>query len=1671
MTPADLVKLARAAKSGKKVTSGLSAAKEAATISNMQQAGELPLSAAEIKRASSDVGLKIKPPSDNIVTVRQANFQYPKTIGNQTVSIDKISGGVRLSDPNEVKRVKALAKKIASPEGYISRIIVDHNNNVIEGQHRLEALRELGVKDVPVYKIEELADTMPVDKMEAAVQGVGAIHSDHVGQIVSHALEHISEEGIDGARKMNYGRFQKHYNAALDAIQSGSSPVIDRDANLANFLEPSQVKQRLYHGTTASEGGKGQEAIRRIKASKEGALGSGVYLTPKAEFASSYAEDIGGNVLPVHAQMKNPLILRGSPDPDRYKDPMIEALELLGMDTKKATNLVEKAYEDRGYIGKQVQSRAQAAGYDGLIEYDRNGEVSEVVSFNPNAIKSAIGNQGTYDIKNPDLNKAQGGLAHMSGGGKARTRAGTIAQPTFIDEQIDRTRDRLSKLYNDPDQALRDIARQYFPSSTDTPAQQQQKLEDLALGFAGSIKTPKAPKSPSSTGGDYLPGVHYHDPLQPAEMTFSEALGNAGAEGKTLNFTEADRSRVFGSNRGGVGFSGLQHYSEPHAEAGTSWGFGNKLTAEKKIRQNDPEKTIWTTFVGAPTQHRSNTVVLQDAISEFHNAVSQNKVHPAQINLINARIRSARDPKTKALLFDKSFDLTDPNSLSEATTFSRRSAIGDALLGEGVKGEMRKKGFKEVHGNQPWSDAGKMESILQRETDPDLVNAGTYDVGNRLFTMSGDIVQRPDLNFAFPWQTTGIDLGFKYIPTRKELAMRDWMKQYEGRVNKSGKPAPVSYMDLARNNPSQFVSEEYLNFLRKHGFKKGGLAHMAGGGTPEPKRKSILDLTPLTEAAAAVQNAFKAERSTYGDKGAAMDILNRGIVADTLGGAADLANLPLQGLDWLQSKIPGLSKPASVMDVPSTSPRLSDQPNTALKFPLSTDAPFGGSEAWKELFKKSGVTSKTERPVAEISTSLLAPLAPVVASKAAKVAKAVAPRAGDLAYQFINKQAEAMGLPLEMGVMKPKGGNWLAGSIERVTEPMKTPKIAGQTPQERIVEHEKLLADPSLNADQLDRVNYHLDVTKGEAALDKWVDKKLNPYIKNEMGTPEDQIRLGIERRYEEAKKLRSANQAKLDKMAADIDRNQAAGKDTTLTQRDYEAAKERFAEDEDIAFQGLYHGTVPEGGWMGGNVWEPRSLQFKREKEGFPKGGMGTHPAAKQWEASSDAEIGNYLAKDMQAEHLQETPLLKENEWINKVSPETKIYKLDEMNPDVGLEFRHMIDEVKTAMDPASNLPKHLKIAAKDLEKMTVDDVSALSGKISAWRNAQKGKANLELANNPAVSLYKEYPTANNPKGVSWRQIKRPEGLPDEEADKALRDAIGYEGDIMRHCVGGSGHCEPLLRGDTEVYSLRDAKGEPHVTIEVGPDDSIFGFRFAKENYPELYAQYSANKDKYFNSWRDFLTKEAPELLENIPKQIVEIKGKNNRKPKDEYIPFIQDFIKSGNWSNVGDLHHTDLRQLSTGKYATDQELKSLLSRHYPDNSGMTPTNAVEHYDLMKKHPEYQDEAAKKFIQDLESGNYFAPPEGMKRGGAVRMAEGGSVPKAPSNWTDYLSQHAQEESMRLMGGDTALNPMKDGGSINLDDMIRNAVEKANSRNYASGGAVNIDDLIQKAITLRNQHA
>lgn len=277
-------------------------------------------------------------------------------------------------------------------------------------------------------------DTATLNKMVALVNR---------GATVDQAARAVAQGGKE--RNLQAGGIAKlAQSGAMDKLAKllrgtqETLPAAEREANKAKFLAESKTPMRLYHGTTATEGKKGQEAIKRIKPSKEGSLGSGVYLTPRPAQASNYtgvpneeglaimaankyhqglaeklSDDIskgvmhegqeGGNMLPVYAQIKNPLIIEGK------GDPMIEALVKLGIDQDAAARMVERAYENKGYIGKEVESRARAAGYDGLMQY-RDGDLSEVVSYNPNAVKSAIGNKGTYDTNKPDLNEAGGGL-------------------------------------------------------------------------------------------------------------------------------------------------------------------------------------------------------------------------------------------------------------------------------------------------------------------------------------------------------------------------------------------------------------------------------------------------------------------------------------------------------------------------------------------------------------------------------------------------------------------------------------------------------------------------------------------------------------------------------------------------------------------------------------------------------------------------------------------------------------------------------------------------------------------------------------------------------------------------------------------------------------------------------------------------------------------------------------------------------------------------------------------------------------------------------------------------------------------------------------------------------------------------------------------------------------
>ncbi len=48
----------------------------------------------------------------------------------------------------------------------------------------------------------------------------------------------------------------------------------------------------------------------------------------------------------------------------------------------------------------------------------------------------------------------------------------------------------------------------------------------------------------------------------------------------------------------------------------------------------------------------------------------------------------------------------------------------------------------------------------------------------------------------------------------------------------------------------------------------------------------------------------------------------------------------------------------------------------------------------------------------------------------------------------------------------------------------------------------------------------------------------------------------------------------------------------------------------------------------------------------------------------------------------------------------------------------------------------------------------------------------------------------------------------------KLAPESLEYEGQEMGHCVGG--YCDIVTQGGSIIYSLRDPKNKPHVTIEV---------------------------------------------------------------------------------------------------------------------------------------------------------------------------------------------------------------------------------------------------------------
>lgn len=176
------------------------------------------------------VRLPTRPATENVSNVLDAQFVYGRDLGPRTMPIDKLTGGVAMDNPKQAARVTELKTQMSGPEGYISRPIVDTQGNVIEGQHRLEALRQLGVKNVPVHVIEDLAAGLDTDALHAAIQKAQRMHGDQRTQFVRDLLETTKTEGSPAAVMSGYDAppgYEAAWKAGLDFLERGDAATME----------------------------------------------------------------------------------------------------------------------------------------------------------------------------------------------------------------------------------------------------------------------------------------------------------------------------------------------------------------------------------------------------------------------------------------------------------------------------------------------------------------------------------------------------------------------------------------------------------------------------------------------------------------------------------------------------------------------------------------------------------------------------------------------------------------------------------------------------------------------------------------------------------------------------------------------------------------------------------------------------------------------------------------------------------------------------------------------------------------------------------------------------------------------------------------------------------------------------------------------------------------------------------------------------------------------------------------------------------------------------------------------------------------------------------------------------------------------------------------------------
>ena len=277
---------------------------------------------------------------------------------------------------------------------YVRKGFGDQGTAVMLGEH------SLGVRPHSVVE-ERLRQEEPADRANAKttveVPGLG------------HTGGNVNDRGsVIATTKTGLKNFWNWFGASEAKTDSGK-PVL------------------MYHATDRSFDSFRPERQDDPSATLRPLQRTGIFMTPELHFAEIYrGGKPGHNVMPLYLKIENPLDMR-----EGLTDDHINQLAKTGASKPWLTALRDDSTHDwelfDGEDGAAFVDRLKQAGYDGAIireeDVARPMETSEdgleeprmapvYIAFDPEQIKSAIGNAGTYD--------ASANIVHQKGDGTAK---------------------------------------------------------------------------------------------------------------------------------------------------------------------------------------------------------------------------------------------------------------------------------------------------------------------------------------------------------------------------------------------------------------------------------------------------------------------------------------------------------------------------------------------------------------------------------------------------------------------------------------------------------------------------------------------------------------------------------------------------------------------------------------------------------------------------------------------------------------------------------------------------------------------------------------------------------------------------------------------------------------------------------------------------------------------------------------------------------------------------------------------------------------------------------------------------------------------------------------------------------------------------------------------------